>query len=384
MSAKVVVAGAAAFIAWKLYISLQKQETKRQKSYTAVSLTITTPDDFHLHLRDGEVLESVVGPSAEKFGRAIIMPNLVPPVVNAKQALAYRDRILAAIRKHRPDGSLNHFVPLMTLYLTDKTTPADIKEAKDSGHVYACKLYPAGATTNSDSGVTEMRKIYRTIKAMADIGMPLLVHSEVTHAHVDIFDREAAFIGEVIRPLLKAVPNIKLVMEHVTTKTAVDFVLSQPANVAATITAHHLLYNRNRIFLKGINPHYYCLPILKTEVDRNALVAAATSGNPKFFAGTDSAPHAVGKKEASCGCAGCYTSFAAVELYAEVFANSGTLECDFEKFMSVNGANFYGLPVNKGKITLVKQPWNVPMTLPLGNSVVVPLRAGERIEWRFQ
>lgn len=359
--------------------TLETEQKERQK------ITLSSPDDFHLHLRDGAGMESVVLQAARQFSRAIIMPNLRPPVVNAKQALEYRGRILAALTKQADIANIDcpEFTPLMTLYLTDKTTPEDIKEAKASGHVYACKLYPAGATTNSDSGVTDIKKIYPALKEMSSQGILLLVHSEVTDQDIDIFDREAVFIERHLRSLVTEFPQLKVVMEHVTTKAAVDFVLSCGSNVAATITAHHMLYNRNRLFKGGICPHYYCLPILKTEPDRLALLEMATTGNPKFFAGTDSAPHTQGKKETSCGCAGCYTSHAALELYAEAFAGVGRLD-KLEAFLSKNGSVFYGLPCNKGSVTLVKDSWVVPESYPFGNEVVIPLRANESIDWKMK
>lgn len=339
---------------------------------------IGAPDDFHLHLRDGPGMESIVLAAARQFRRAIIMPNLKPPVVNAKLALAYRERILTALKSQSPDTP---FTPLMTLYLTDKTTPEDIVEAKATGHVYACKLYPAGATTNSDSGVTDIKKIYPVLEQMAKSGILLLVHSEVTDPDTDIFEREALFIDRNLRGIVTQFPDLKVVMEHITTKAAADFVLSCGPNVGATITAHHLLYNRNRLFKGGICPHYYCLPILKTEIDRKALVEVATSGNPKFFAGTDSAPHVQGRKESSCGCAGCYTSYAALELYAEAFDLEGKLDV-FEAFTSRHGAAFYGLKPNEGTVTVKRQDWTAPASFPFGDSVVVPLRAGELIRWK--
>ena len=342
------------------------------------SLTLTRPDDWHLHLRDDEALAAVVGASARQMGRAIIMPNLKPPVTTTEQALAYRERILAAL----PEGSA--FEPLMTLYLTDRTPAEEIERAHASGLVQAVKLYPAGATTNSDSGVTDLRHCDAAIAAMARLGMPLLVHGEVTDAEIDIFDREAVFIERVMKPLLERHPALRVVFEHITTADAAEFVTAAPANVAATITAHHLLYNRNHMLVGGIRPHYYCLPILKRERHRQALLAAATSGNPKFFLGTDSAPHAQGDKESACGCAGAYTAPAAIELYAEAFEAAGAL-ARLEGFSSHFGPDFYGLPRNADTITLVREPWQLPTSLPYAaGQRIVPLRAGETLAWKLQ
>lgn len=341
------------------------------------SLTLTRPDDWHLHLRDDEALAAVVGASARQMGRAIIMPNLKPPVTTTEQALAYRERILAAL----PEGSA--FEPLMTLYLTDRTPAEEIERAHASGLVQAVKLYPAGATTNSDSGVTDLRHCDEAIAAMARLGMPLLVHGEVTDAEIDIFDREAVFIERVMKPLLERHPALKVVFEHITTADAAEFVKEAPANVAATITAHHLLYNRNNMLVGGIRPHYYCLPILKRERHRQALLAAATSGSPKFFLGTDSAPHAQGDKESACGCAGAYTAPAAIELYAEAFEAAGALD-RLEGFASHFGPDFYGLPRNAESVTLVREPWQLPESLAyVGDSRIVPLRAGETLAWKL-
>ena len=340
------------------------------------TLTLTRPDDWHLHLRDGDALRAVVPHSARQFARAIIMPNLRPPITSTAQALAYRARILDAV----PAGL--DFQPLMTLYLTDNTAPAEISHARASGHVVACKLYPAGATTHSDAGVTAVGKIYPALEAMQAQGLPLLVHGEVTDPEVDLFDREAVFIEQVLQPLLRDFPALKIVMEHITTADAVDFVRDAPATVAATITAHHLLYNRNALFQGGIRPHYYCLPVLKRERHRQALVRAATSGNTKFFLGTDSAPHPRSGKEAACGCAGCYTAHAALELYAQAFAAAGALE-RLEAFASFHGADFYGLPRNTGTITLRHQPHPVPLELPFGTETLIPLRAGETLDWQL-
>ena len=340
------------------------------------TLTLTRPDRWHVHLRAAAASPADAPHSARQFARAIIMPNLRPPVTTVEQALAYRRRILDAVPP-RLD-----FQPLMTLYLTDQTPPAEIDRAKASGHVVASKLYPAGATTNSDSGVTDIRRIYPALEAMQRGGMPLLVHGEVTDPDVDIFDREAVFIERVLIPLIRDFPALKIVLEHITTQEAADFVRDAPVTVAATITAHHLLYNRNAIFQGGIRPHYYCLPILKREQHRQALVRAATSGNPRFFLGTDSAPHPIQGKEAACGCAGCYTAYAALELYAEAFDAAGALE-RLEAFASFYGPDFYGLPHNVGTLTLQRQLAYVPETLPFGTDLLIPLRAGEMLYWRL-
>jgi dihydroorotase len=327
-------------------------------------------------LRDGAALKAVLPDTAKRFGRAIIMPNLRPPVTTTALASAYRDRILSAL----PAGM--NFEPLMTLYLTDNTPPEEIAKAKASGFVHGVKMYPSGATTNSDSGVTSLEKCYKTIAAMQEHGMPLLVHAEVTDSNVDVFDREKVFIERHMRPLMQQFPALKVVFEHITTQDAVQFVQSQPANVAATITAHHLLMNRNAMFTGGIRPHHYCLPVLKREEHRLALVQAAISGSPKFFLGTDSAPHAKSAKEASCGCAGMYTAHAAIELYAEIFDEVNALD-KLEGFASVFGAHFYSLPTNQDTITLQKQPWQVPDTIPYDNDVLVPLRAGQAVQWQL-
>jgi dihydroorotase len=341
------------------------------------TLTITRPDDWHLHLRDGAALAAVLPDTARRFARAVVMPNLKPPVTTVEQAAAYRRRIVAAV----PSGM--RFEPLMTLYLTDNLPPAEIERAKASGFVHAVKLYPAGATTNSDAGVTDLGRCRATLAKMEALGLPLLVHGEATDPAVDVFDREAVFIERVLAPLCQDFPALRLVLEHVTTRDGVDFVLAGGPNVAATITAHHLLLNRNAIFQGGIRPHHYCLPVLKREGHRQALVAAATSGNPKFFLGTDSAPHGRATKEAACGCAGCYTAHAGVELYAEAFAAAGALD-RLEGFASHFGADFYGLPRNCERITLVNEAWHVPEALPyLDNDVLVPLRAGETVAWRL-
>jgi dihydroorotase len=339
-------------------------------------LTLARPDDWHLHLRDGVALKAVLPDTARQFARAIVMPNLRPPVTTTVLAAEYRARILAALPKE-----LN-FQPLMTLYLTDNTSADEIKKAKASGFIHGVKLYPAGATTNSDSGVSDLAKCSVALEAMQDVGLPLLVHAEVTDGNVDVFDRERVFIDRHMTPLLKQYPNLKVVFEHITTKDAADFVTSAPSNVAATITAHHLLMNRNDMFKGGIQPHHYCLPILKREEHRLALVKAATSGNNKFFLGTDSAPHAKHTKEAACGCAGIYTAHAAIELYAEAFEAANALD-KLEAFASFYGADFYGLPRNKDKITLEKSSWLVPNELSLGNDSLVPLRAGQQIHWKL-
>ncbi|MBL8252591.1 MAG: dihydroorotase [Candidatus Competibacter sp.] len=340
------------------------------------TLTLTRPDDWHLHLRDGDAMRAVLPHSARQFARAIIMPNLRPPVTTTEQALAYRARILDAI----PAGST--FQPLMTLYLTDNTSPAEIVRAKDSNHVVACKLYPAGATTNSDSGVTDVRNIYSVLEMMQAHGLPLLVHGEVTDPEVDVFDREAVFIERVLMPTIRDFPALKVVLEHITTQDAVEYVRAAPATIAATITAHHLLYNRNAIFQGGIRPHYYCLPILKREHHRQALIRAATSGDPKYFLGTDSAPHPRQGKETACGCAGCYTAHAALELYAEAFESADALD-KLETFASFHGPDFYGLPRNTKTLTLLRQPTSVPDRFPFGTDTLTPLRAGETVRWRL-
>ena len=340
-------------------------------------LTITRPDDWHLHLRDGAALSAVLPHSARQFARAIIMPNLRPPVTTVAAAEAYRARIVAAL----PEGA--SFEPLMTLYLTDNTPADEIRRAADSGFVKAVKLYPAGATTNSDAGVTDLRKCDAALAEMEKLGMPLLVHGEVTDPAIDIFDRENVFIETVLQPLLARRPGLRVVFEHITTADAAQFVASAGENVAATITAHHLLYNRNAIFTGGVRPHYYCLPVLKREKHRAALVAAATSGSHKFFLGTDSAPHARSTKEAACGCAGCYTAHAALELYAEAFEAAGALD-RLEAFASFNGPDFYRLPRNSTTATLERQSWIVPEAFAfVGGDPLVPLRAGESLGWRL-
>ncbi len=337
-------------------------------------ISITTPDDWHLHVRDGEALAGVLPFSARQFRRAIIMPNLTPPVTTTERALAYRERILGAL----PAGT--SFQPLMTLYLTDETAAHEIARAKASGYVFGVKLYPAGATTNSQSGVTDIARCYHVIAAMQSAGMPLLVHGEVTHDHVDIFDREAVFIHEVLSPLVARFPELKVVFEHITTADAVDFVRAARDNVAATITAHHLLYNRNHLLVGGVRPHNYCLPVLKRERHRQALVDAATSGNPKFFLGTDSAPHSRSAKENACGCAGSFTAPAAIELYAEAFDAAGRLD-RLEAFASHFGPDFYGLPRNEGTLQLERRAWQVPASAPFLDEEIVPFMAGETLAW---
>ena len=338
------------------------------------TLTITRPDDWHLHVRDGDALRTVVPHTAAQFGRAIIMPNLKPPVTTAAQAMAYAERIRAAV----PTGMA--FAPLMTLYLTDNLPPDEISRAKDAG-VVAVKLYPAGATTNSDAGVTDIRKTYKTLEAMQRAGVLLLVHGEVTSPEIDLFDREAVFIEQYLAPLRRDFPELKIVMEHITTKEAARYVAEGDRFLGATITAHHLLYNRNAIFTGGIRPHYYCLPVLKRETHRQALVAAATAGGDRFFLGTDSAPHPAHLKEHATGCAGCYTAHAAIEMYAEVFEAANALD-KLEAFASFNGPAFYGLPRNTGTITLRKESWTPPASFSFGEAELKPLRSGEALPWR--
>ncbi len=337
-------------------------------------ITLTRPDDWHLHVRDGAALQTVVPHTAAQFARAIIMPNLKPPITTAAQALAYKQRILSAV----PAGV--SFEPLMTLYLTDNLPSDEIARAKDAG-VVAAKLYPAGATTNSDAGVSNLRKTYQTLEAMQKAGMLLLVHGEVTSSDIDIFDREAVFIDTQLIPLRKDFPKLKIVFEHITTREAAQYVQGADRFTAATITAHHLLYNRNAIFTGGVRPHYYCLPVLKRETHRLALVQAATSGSPKFFLGTDSAPHPTHLKEHASGCAGCYTALSAMELYAQAFDAAGALD-KLEGFASFYGADFYGLPRNTSRLTLRKESWTLPETLPFGEASLKPLGAGEVLQWR--
>ena len=340
-------------------------------------VTITRPDDWHLHLRDGVGLAAVLPDTARQFARAIVMPNLVPPVTNVERAAAYRDRILAAL----PSGL--EFEPLMTLYLTEKTSEADIAAAKASGFVHAVKYYPAGATTNSDAGVRDLRHCEATLAAMEALDLPLLMHGEVTDPSVDIFDREPVFIEQHLRPVVAQFPNLRIVLEHITTQEAVRFVEESSSKVAATITAHHLLMNRNHLFMGGMLPHHYCLPVLKRELHRQALLAAATSGNPKFFLGTDSAPHARHTKEAACGCAGIYSARTAMELYAEAFDSVGCLD-RLDAFAGHFGPDFYGLPRNSAQVTLTRRKQRVPSGLAYGDDELVPLRAGEELEFSFE
>ena len=340
------------------------------------SITITRPDDWHAHLRDGKAMADVVGATAREFARAIVMPNLKPPIVDVRKAKAYRDRILAALPKR------SKFEPLMTLYLTDNTKAAEIEKAKASGFVKAVKYYPAGATTNSASGVTDIRKCDAAFEAMQAAGLPLLVHGEVTDPEVDIFDRETVFLERVLGPLVKRFPRLKIVVEHITTHEAAAFVERASEHVGATITAHHLLLNRNAIFAGGINPHHYCMPVLKREPHRRALLKAATSGSPKFFLGTDSAPHPRSAKGSCCGPAGVYTAHAAIELYAEAFESAGALD-KLEAFAAFNGADFYGLPRNSARLKLEKRAWKVPASYAFGEDTVVPMRAGAMVAWRI-
>ncbi|MFM8331461.1 MAG: dihydroorotase [Candidatus Methylumidiphilus sp.] len=339
-------------------------------------LTLTRPDDWHLHLRDGAALTSVVGHTARQFARAIVMPNLKPPVTTVDAALAYRQRIVQAL----PDGAA--FEPLMTLYLTEATPPAEVAKAAADPHIHAFKLYPAGATTNSDAGVGKVERVYPLLAAMEKLDLPLLVHGEVVDADIDIFDREAVFVERELEPLTRRFPGLRIVLEHATTAEAVAFVRAAGPNVAATLTAHHLLYNRNALLAGGVRPHFYCLPILKRERHRQALIAAATGGEAKFFLGTDSAPHPQGLKEAACGCAGCYTAYAAIELYAEAFEAAGKLE-NLEPFASFNGPDFYRLPRNRATVTLEKTAWQAPAEFAFGDGRLVPLRASETIAWRL-
>src|SRR5450830_137378 len=341
----------------------------------ALTITLTRPDDWHLHVRDGDALRTVVPHTAAQFGRAIIMPNLRPPVTSTPAALAYQERIQAAV----PPGV--QFQPLMTLYLTDNLPPDEIKRARDAG-VVAVKLYPAGATTNSDAGVTDLRKTYKTLEAMQRAGLLLLVHGEVTAPEIDLFDREAVFIDTQLIPLRRDFPELKIVFEHITTREAVQYVADADRFLAATLTAHHLLFNRNAIFTGGIRPHYYCLPVLKRETHRLALLAAATSGSAKFFLGTDSAPHPAHLKEHASGCAGCYTAHAAMEFYAQAFDSVGALD-KLEAFASFNGPDFYGLPRNKGRITLRRESWMTPERFAFGNAELAPLCAGQELPWRM-
>lgn len=340
------------------------------------ALTIRRPDDLHLHLRDGEWMRAVLPFTAARFARALIMPNLRPPVTATEQALAYRRRILDAL----PPGMT--LEPLMTLYLTDRTDPAEVDRAEASGHIVGFKLYPAGATTHSDAGVTDIRRVDAVLARMEERDLVLEVHGEVTDPDVDVFDREARFIDEVLAPLAARVPRLRIVFEHITTRAAVEFVLGCRPGIAATVTPQHLLMNRNALFAGGIRPHHYCLPVLKSEVDREALIRVVASGDPRFFLGTDSAPHARGAKEAACGCAGIFSAHGAIELYAEAFESAGALD-RLQAFASEHGADFYRLPRNTGRITLVKAPWEVPRSYPFGAEALVPLRAGEHIGWRL-
>ena len=355
---------------WNCCKSIEKSMESDMK------LTIRRPDDWHLHVRDGESMQSVVSHTARQFGRAIIMPNLNPPVTQTDEARAYRERIRTAT----PADS--GFEPLMTLYLTDNTDAAEIQRAHASGFIHAVKLYPAGATTHSDAGVTDITNTFAALEAMQEIGMPLLVHGEVTVPDIDVFDREAVFIDRILAPLTQRFPTLRMVLEHVTSQQGIEFVVDSADNIAATLTAHHLLLNRNAMFAGGIRPHHYCLPVLKRERHRQALLEAAISGNPKFFLGTDSAPHAQAAKETSCGCAGLYTAHAAIELYAEAFEQADALD-QLEGFSSFHGADFYGLPRNEDTITLSKTSWKVPDSYPLGEARVIPMRAGQAIGWKM-
>jgi dihydroorotase len=339
-------------------------------------IILTRPDDWHLHLRDGVVLRDVLPHTARQFARAIVMPNLKPPVTTTEMARDYRKRILDVLPTDM------HFEPLMTLYLTDNTTADEIGRAVESGIVHGVKLYPAGATTNSDAGVTDLKRCMVALEQMQALGLPLLIHGEVTDRDIDMFDREAVFIERVLIPLRRQLPALKIVFEHITTNEAVQYVKEADGPTAATITAHHLLYNRNAMFTGGMRPHYYCLPVLKRETHRQALIAAATSGSPKFFLGTDSAPHAKGLKEHACGCAGCYTALHAMELYAQAFEQADALD-KLEAFASFYGPDFYGLPRNADKVTLERATWNVPEELPMGDTTVVPLDAGQSLNWKF-
>ncbi len=342
------------------------------------TITLIQPDDWHVHFRDEASLNYVVPATAKQFGRAIVMPNLTPPVTQVPQALAYRDRILKSV-----PGGLN-FEPLMTLYLTDRTSVATIREAHQSAHVFGVKYYPAGATTNSDSGVTQIDHVLPVLEAMAEVGLPLLIHGEVTAAEVDIFDREKAFIDQILEPTLKKIPELRVVFEHITTRDAVDFVLEAKDNVGATITPHHLMFDRNAIFKGGVRPHMYCLPILKRGIHQQALVMAATSGNPKFFLGTDSAPHSQSSKESSCGCAGIFSAHAAMELYATVFDQANALE-QLEGFASLNGPRFYGVTPNSKTIRLTQQTWTIPRQFDYGDDdKLIPLLAGETLDWKLE
>ena len=357
---------------WLNYFTFKKNANKHM-----TSLTLTKPDDWHLHLRDGDAMKSVVGMSAAQMGRAIIMPNLSPPVINSVQAKAYREEIMRALPKE------TDFNPLMVLYLTDKTSKTEILDASNSQEVYAAKLYPAGVTTNSVNGVTSLNSIYPALESMQKEGMPLLIHGEVTDSNIDIFDREAVFIDTILSRVIKDFPELKVVLEHITTKEAVDFITESEKNIAATITPHHLLANRNHMFVEGVKPHYYCLPILKRQhPHQDSLIAAAISGSPKFFLGTDSAPHDQRHKESACGCAGIFSAHAAIELYAEAFDRSNAIE-KLEGFSSIFGPDFYNLPYNRKKITLEKTTWKVPDSYDFGNAALVPFFAGLDLSWRL-
>ena len=340
------------------------------------SISLIRPDDFHLHLRDTAALSSVIGDSARQFARAVVMPNLQPPVTNVEQAESYRQRILASL-PHDSD-----FQPLMTLYLTDNTTVEEISRLAEHQHVFAVKYYPVGATTNSDHGVTDLEKVYPVLERMSDLSVPLLMHGEVTDADVDIFDRESVFIERVLEPLMHRFAHLRIVFEHITTKEAAEFVQKGPDNLAATLTPQHLIYNRNAIFQNGIRPHNYCSPVLKRELHRNSLLDVITSGHHRFFLGTDSAPHARGDKESACGCAGVYTAHNAIELYAGIFDELGKLD-KLEAFASHNGADFYGLPRNTGQITLEKTDWTIPASLDFADSEIIPFKAGELCHWKL-
>lgn len=345
---------------------------------TADKLTFTRPDDWHLHLRDGNAMQSVLPDTAKRFARAIIMPNLKPPIVTTEQAAAYRARILSAL----PAELAGRFEPLMTLYLTDTTLPEEITRARASGIVQGIKLYPAGATTHSDAGVTDIARCEATLEKMEELDMPLLVHGEVVDPAVDVFDREKIFIDRVLTPLLQRFPGLRVIFEHITTREAVEFVQAVPNRIAATITAHHLILNRNALFTGGLQPHHYCLPVLKREVHRQALLEAATSGHSRFFLGTDSAPHPVRDKESACGCAGIYSAHAAIEFYAEVFEQAGRLD-RLEAFASFHGPDFYGLPHNSDRISLIRESWQIPEQVELGEEKLIPLRAGEQARWKL-
>ena len=340
-------------------------------------LTIRRPDDFHLHLRDQVIMKNVVQDTARQFARAIVMPNLKRPITTVQQALLYRQRILDCLPEN------NHFEPLMTLYLTDNISVDEISGVADSEYIHAVKYYPAGSTTNSNLGVTDIKKVYPVLEKMEELGIPLLIHGEVADPDVDSFDREKVFINLVLEPLLHHFKSLKLVFEHITTQEAVEFVMDSPQTVAATITPQHIMFNRNRLFKDGLSPHYYCLPVLKRERHRHAVMHAAVSGHPSFFLGTDSAPHIRQDKESSCGCAGIYSAHSAIEFYAEVFDRAGCLD-KLEQFASVNGASFYGLPVNSGTINLIKESWTIPSTLSLGDDELIPLMAGEEIHWKLE